>query len=217
MTPVAVKICGVNSAEAFDAVHESRADYLGFVFFPPSPRFVTPGQAAALSARATGGPKRVGLFVNPSDTDIAATLAGLRLDVLQVYADTARCQRIKARFQLPVWRAVAVSTPADLPRQGEGLDGFVIESPAPPGASRPGGNAVNVDRTLLSGWTGPGFWLLAGGLDGETVAQAIAQLQPPGVDVSSGVETAPGAKSRDLILRFVERARTAGNLLPPNR
>src|ERR1700723_3594644 len=99
-----VKICGVNSAAAFDAVVAAGADYLGFVFFPPSPRFVTGGQAAVLSARYEGGPKRVGLFVEPAMAEIEAVLAVVRLDVLQVYGPVDEVAAIKARFGLPVWR-----------------------------------------------------------------------------------------------------------------
>jgi phosphoribosylanthranilate isomerase len=203
----AVKICGVNSPAAFDAVVEAGADFLGFVFFPPSPRFVTGGTAASLSARHEGGPKRVGLFVKPSDEDIAAVLAEVRLDVLQIYADAARAAVIKTKFGLPVWRAIGVAVPADLPASDEGLDGFVIEAKPPAGATRPGGNATAMDFSLLRGWTAPAFWLLAGGLTPDNVADAITQTTPPGVDVSSGVETAPGEKSPDLIRRFVAATR----------
>jgi phosphoribosylanthranilate isomerase len=204
------KICGVNSPAAFDAVVEAGADFLGFVFFSPSPRFVTGATAAALSARHMGGPKRVGLFVKPTDEDIAAVLAGVKLDILQIYADPARAAAIKGKFSLPVWRAVGVAAPDDLPANAQGLDGFVIEPKPPANATRPGGNATQMDWSLLRGWTAPAFWLLAGGLTPDNVADAITQTSPPGVDVSSGVETAPGEKSPALIRRFVAAARKGG-------
>ncbi len=205
----AVKICGVNSPAAFDAVAEAQADYLGFVFFARSPRHVTAAQAAALSARQAGGPQRVGLFVAPAIAEIATVLAALPLDVLQIYADPAECREIRTRFGLPVWRAAGVFGSTDLPSDSGGLDGFVIEAKAPAGATRPGGNATVMDWSLLRGWQAPGFWLLGGGLTVDNVAAAIAAAQPPAVDVSSGVEIAPGQKSPELIRRFVATARSA--------
>jgi phosphoribosylanthranilate isomerase len=147
------------------------------------------------------------LFVKPSDDDIQSALDDLELDFLQLYAEGARCRAIKARFGLPVWRAAGVSAAADLPQGDEALDGFVIEPHAPPAATRPGGNAVAMDYRLLNRWQRPTFWLLAGGLTVDNVAAVVGQVRPPGVDVSSGVETAPGRKSPELIARFIDAAR----------
>jgi phosphoribosylanthranilate isomerase len=202
-----VKICGVNSAAAFDAVVAAGADFLAFNFFERSPRFVTPAAAAALSARHVGGPLRVGLFVEPTDMDVRAALVAVKLDVLQIYADAARCRALKAAFGICVWRAIGIASAVDLPADDEGLDGFLIEAKAPPGATRPGGNAVTMDFAVLDGWKAPGFWMLAGGLTPRNVAAAIARTKAPGVDVSSGVETAPGEKSPELIAAFVAAAR----------
>jgi phosphoribosylanthranilate isomerase len=193
-----VKICGINSEAAFGATVEAGADYLGFVFFPHSPRAVTPAQAASLCARHTGGPKRVGLFVNPTPEAIAAVLAEVRLDILQIYGN------IPAGLTLPVWRALGAATHADLPAAGEPVDGYVVEAKPPPGATRPGGNAVTADWTLLSHWQAPKPWLLAGGLTPRNVAAALAQTGANGADVSSGVETAPGVKSPELIKEFIK-------------
>jgi phosphoribosylanthranilate isomerase len=209
MTGTQVKICGVNSAAAFDAVAAEAADYLGFVFFERSPRFVTPAQAASLSARHQGGPKRVGLFVEPDAGAIQAVLEKLELDALQLYGSAALCREMRAQFNLPVWRAVGVSAKAELPADGESLDGFVIEAKAPPESTRPGGNAKALDWALLSDWKAPGFWLLGGGLKPENVVQAMLQSHAPAVDVSSGVETAPGEKSPALIREFIARVRSA--------
>ena len=132
-----VKICGVNSPAAFDAVVEGAADYLGFVFFERSPRCVTPAQAASLSARHAGGPKRVGLFVGPEAEDVQAVLDRLQLDILQLYGSAALCRDIQARFALPAWRAIGVAAPAELPGDAQGLAGFVIEAKAPAGATPP--------------------------------------------------------------------------------
>jgi phosphoribosylanthranilate isomerase len=200
-----IKICGVTSEAAFDAVVEAGADYVGLNFFVPSPRFVTPARAAALSARHTGGPLRVGLFVQPTDAEIEAVLQAVKLDILQIYADAIKIEAIKQQLKMPVWRAIGVSTRAELPT--ETRDGYIIESKPPPGATRPGGNATLMDFGLLTGWKSPSPWLLAGGLTLENVAHAIAQTGAPGVDVSSGVETAPGEKSPDLIKKFIEEVR----------
>jgi phosphoribosylanthranilate isomerase len=207
---IQVKICGVNSPAAFDAVVEGAADYLGFVFFERSPRCVTPAQAASLSARHAGGPKRVGLFVGPDAKTVQAVLDRLQLDILQLYGSAVLCRDIQARFALPAWRAIGVAEPAELPGDAQGLAGFVIEAKAPAGATRPGGNATALDWDLLAGWKAPGFWLLGGGLRPDNVACAIRQSAAPAVDVSSGVESAPGEKSPALIRKFIASVKNAG-------
>jgi len=204
---IRVKICGINDAEAFDTVVAVAADWLGFVFFPASPRAVTPSQAAALSARHAGGPQRVGLFVAPADADIAAALAAVKLDVLQIYASAERAASLRAAFGVPVWRAVGVTRAADLPDHADGIDGLVIEPKPPPDATRPGGNAVALDWSMLSGWQAPAPWLLAGGLTPANVAAAIRESGATAVDVSSGVERARGVKDAGLIRSFVAAAR----------
>lgn len=203
----AIKICGVKSEAAFDAVVQAGAEYVGFNFFARSPRFISPQQAAALSARHAGGPLRAGLFVEPPLAAIVAVLQVIRLDILQVYGSTELCRQIRAETGLKTWRSVGVEGEQDLPAAAEALDGFVIEAKAPPGATRPGGNAVTMDWRLLRGWTLPVPWLLAGGLNADNVAQAIAQSGAPGVDVSSGVEMAPGEKSPRMIRDFIARVR----------
>ncbi len=203
---VRVKICGLNDPASFAAAVDAGADWVGFVFFPPSPRAVTPAQAAALSATRPGGPGRVGLFVDPADSDIAAVLDAVKLDALQLYTDAARAAAIGARFGRPVWRAIGVATPADLPAEAGAAARFVIEAKPPRGATRPGGNAVAFDWPILRGWTPPAPWILAGGLTPETVAGAIAASGAEAVDVSSGVETAPGVKDPARIRSFIAAA-----------
>lgn len=206
----AVKICGINSAAAFDAAVDAGADWLGFVFHAASPRAVTPAQAAALSARAPGGPPRVGLFVRPEEAAIAAALAALPLDILQLYDTPARAAYLGAQFGLPVWRSVALAEDGVPPDDVAGAAALLIEPPPPPGATRPGGNAVALDWRRLARFR-PNFpWLLAGGLRPDNVARAIAESGAAAVDVSSGVETAPGEKSSALIRRFVMAAKHAG-------
>ncbi len=202
-----VKICGVNSEAAFDAVIEAGADYLGFVFFEHSPRFVNGPKAAALNARYAGGPLRVGLFVDPDPAAIRAMLDSTRLDILQIYGSVELCRQIRAATGLPVWRAIGVAGGGDLPADNQNLDGFVIEAKAPATATRPGGNALAMEWGLLTGWQAPSPWLLGGGLNAANVTLAIAKTGAPGVDVSSGVETAPGKKSSAMIREFVATVR----------
>ena len=204
---VRVKICGINSAAAIDAAVAAGADWTGFVFFPPSPRAVTPAQAAGLAARHPDGPPRVGLFVDPAEADVAAALAALRLDILQLYTAPERVAALRARFGLPVWRAVGVAVAADLPAEAGGADALLIEAKPPPGATRPGGNAARIDWSLLRGWAAPAPWILAGGLTPANVAIAIDESGAGAVDVSSGVESAPGVKDPALIRAFVRAAR----------
>jgi phosphoribosylanthranilate isomerase len=207
-----VKICGINSADALAAAADGGADYAGFVFFPPSPRFVTASQAATLRATRPDRPPAVGLFVKPSLDEIATVLAAIRLDALQIYGDAALARAVRAQFGLPVWLALGVSAPADLAaaeQAAQGLDGMVIEAKPPPGATRPGGNATALDWSLLAGWKPPLPWLLAGGLTPGNVAGAIARSGATGVDVSSGVERAPGVKDSALIRAFIKTSRNA--------
>jgi phosphoribosylanthranilate isomerase len=200
-----VKICGVNSAEAFDAAYDAGTDWIGFVFLDRSPRFVTPAMAAGLSARRAGGPARVGLFVDPSDTEIAMAMDALTLDVLQLYAPVDRVADIVSRFGVPVWRSCAVSAAEDLPRDAGGAAALVIEARVD--GDRPGGLGVALDWTMLRGWK-PGFdWLLAGGLNPGNVGAAVAATGAAAVDVSSGVEVSAGVKSAVLIRGFVAAAR----------
>lgn len=201
-----VKICGITTEAGMDAAVAAGADWVGLNFFPASPRHVTPQRAAELAARP-GLPTLVGLFVKPEDAEIAAVLAAVTLDILQVYVDAPRAAEIRARFGLPVWRAVGVSAAADLPRDPGGVDGFVIEAKAPPGATRPGGNAVTFDWSILAGWQAPAPWLLAGGLGPDNVAEAIRATGATAVDVASGVEREKGIKDPALVAAFARAAR----------
>ncbi len=204
---VRVKICGINAPVAFDTAIAAGADWVGFVFFPPSPRYVTPAQAAALSARSPGGPPRVGLFVDPTPEAIAATLDVVRLDILQVYG-ALDLPGLHTRFGLPIWHAIGVATADDLPVASGGADMLVVEAKPPPEATRPGGNAVRFDWSLLRGWTAPVPWILAGGLTVDNVAEAIRTTGARAVDVSSGVERTRGVKDPALIRAFIANARS---------
>ncbi len=203
-----VKICGINSADAFDAATEAGADWIGFVFTPASPRAVTSAEAAALSDRLAGGPARVGLFVNPDDDALRSVLDRMALDALQLYAPPARCAAIAALTGLPVWRSIAIATRSDLPATPDG-DAWVIEPRPAAGAPRPGGLGHTMDWTLLHGWHTHHPWLLAGGLTPTNVSQAIAQSGARAVDVSSGVESTKGVKEPILIRDFIKQAKQA--------
>ncbi len=204
-----VKICGLTTEAAVEAAVDAGADWVGFVFFPASPRFVTPARAAALSATLPAAVPRVGLFVAPDEAAIAEVLAGVRLDVLQIYgaADPAA---LRARFGVQVWRAIGVSTTADRPTAMDEADALLLDAKPPKDATRPGGNATPFDWTILRDWPAPGPWLLAGGLTVQNVAEALRVTGAPAVDVSSGVESAPGLKDPALIRAFVAQVRRAG-------
>ncbi len=208
MAPAKVKICGINSPVAFDTAVDAGADWVGFVFFARSPRHVTADQAAALSARRPGGPPRVGLFVAPEPDEIAAVLQTIRLDALQLYGDVD-FPALRTRFGLPLWRAVGIAAAADLPSDRRAADALLIEAKPPADATRPGGNATRFDWSLLRGWRAPCPWLLAGGLTPDNVADAIRATGAPAVDVSSGVESAPGLKDPARIRAFIAAARGA--------
>jgi phosphoribosylanthranilate isomerase len=208
-----VKICGNRSRDALDAVAAAGADHVGFVFFPPSPRAVTPAMVAGFSGLhpALG---RVGLFVDADDALIEAAVAAAGLDVLQLQGNEtpARVAAIRARFGLPVWRAVGVRTAADIAaaeRDYGMADALLLDAQAMPGAVAPGGNGLRFDWRILAERRPAMPFVLAGGLDPDNVAAAIRATGTPAVDVSSGVESAPGTKDLAKIAAFTQAARHA--------
>ena len=210
--PVEVKICGIRDAEGMDAAVGAGADLIGFVFFPPSPRFVTPEAAATLSARHPGGPIRVGLFVDPTDEEIATVLAAVPLGLIQLHGEETpeRAAAIRARFGLPVMKALGIAEEADFAPVAAFTpvaDRFLFDARPPPGGPLPGGNAQPFEWRLMAGRAIARPWLLAGGLTPGNVAEAIRTAGAPGVDVSSGVERARGVKDAGLIRAFVAAAK----------
>ncbi|MDT1063734.1 phosphoribosylanthranilate isomerase [Paracoccus sp. CPCC 101403] len=208
---VSVKICGLNDPQAVDAAIKAGARYLGFVFFPKSPRHVTPLQAASLVADVPLGIARVGLFVNPDDATLESTLATVPLDVIQLHGSETpqRVTEVKALTGLPVMKAVGVAEPEDLEAvwdYGLVADMLLIDAKAPKDAALPGGNGLAFDWRILAGRQILKPWLLAGGLTPDNVAQAIRLTRAQGVDVSSGVESAPGVKDAEKIRNFIARA-----------
>lgn len=210
MSP-AVKICGLTAPEGVAAAVAAGARYLGFVFFAKSPRHVTPEQAAALAAEVPLGIAKVGLFVNPDDALLRDVLAQVPLDMIQLHGSEspARVTEVRALTGLPVIKAVGVAAPRDLDAlwdYGLVADMLLIDAKPPKDADLPGGNGLAFDWRLLAGRQILKPWLLAGGLTPENVTQALRLTRAPGVDVSSGVESAPGVKDPGLIRDFIARA-----------
>lgn len=202
--PVTTKICGLSTPETLDAAIAGGASHVGFVFFPPSPRHVGFDQAAGLAARVPGRVARVGVFVDPDDALVEAAIASARLDALQLHKVTPeRAAQLCTR--LPVWAAVAVKTRTDLAAaQGfrGAADRILYDAKTPDNAALPGGMGVRFDWELLRGHAHPLPWALSGGLDAANVADAVSATGATLVDISSGVESAPGVKDVDKIAAF---------------
>ncbi|WP_298194620.1 phosphoribosylanthranilate isomerase [Novosphingobium sp.] len=209
-----IKICGLTTAAALEATIAARADYAGLVIFPPSPRHLALKDASALAARAAGRIKLVGLFVDAADSLISDVVTAAKLDVIQLHGkeDPARVAAIRAAFGKPVWKATAVSSADDIVRAERfagAADLVLFDAKPPKGAAIPGGLGLVFDWTLLAGYKAPLPWGLAGGLSPANVTEAVRATQAPLVDVSSGVESAPGVKDESLITRFCKAARAA--------
>lgn len=213
MPAPAIKICGLSTPETVDAALAARADYLGFNFYPPSPRHVTLVQVAALGARAAGKAVRVGVFVDPDDDLLGAVWATGALDALQLHGSEspARLAAIQARFGCPVWKALAITSRADMARAASyrgAADLILFDAKTPKGAL-PGGMGLTFDWALLDDRPDGLNWGLAGGLTPLSVTRAIRETRAPLVDTASGVEGAPGVKDPALIAAFCSAARAA--------
>lgn len=206
-----VKICGLSEPETLAAAIDAGARYVGFVFFPKSPRNVSPEQAANLGAVVPPGICKVALTVNASNAELDAILTTAPIDMIQLHGSEPpeRVKEIKARFGLPVMKAIGIASAEDLaniPAYEQVADLILIDTKPPKDADRPGGNGMTFDWALVAGrrWAVP--WMLAGGLTHDNVRQAIAQTGATQIDLSSAVESAPGIKDPDLIRRFIEIA-----------
>lgn len=213
MTGTAIKICGITGGAALDAAIVARADYAGLVFFEPSPRNLDLRQAAALGERATGRIGKVGVFVDPSDMVLAEAIAAAGLGALQLHqVSAARRAQIRARFGLPVWAVVPVSSRSDVEvGHLESADRIIFDAKTPQGSALPGGIGLKFDWSWLAGARPAVPWGLAGGLSPGNVAEAIRSTGAPLVDTSSGVESAPGVKDVDRIAAFCKAARGAAS------
>jgi len=207
-----VKICGLSTSDTLDAAVSSGARHVGFVFFAKSPRDVDFAKAAHLSARVPDHVGRVGVFVNPDDVFLTTAVAAGRLSAVQLHGheDAARVAAVKALLPgVAVWNAASVATSqdvADAVAARGPADLLLFDAKAPNGAALPGGNGVRFDWRLLVGRQFGGPWGLSGGLTPATLAEALSATGAPLVDVSSGVETAPGIKSVALIQAFCKAA-----------
>jgi phosphoribosylanthranilate isomerase len=213
MAPI-VKICGLSTPATLDAALDAGADMVGFVFFPKSPRHVDWGQARALGLKARGRAKIVALTVDADDDALKRILDALEPDVLQLHGreSPARVKRIGEICARPTMKAIGVAARADLAAAEpyeHVADLLLVDAKPREGAALPGGNGLPFDWGLARDFAPRRPWLLSGGLDPDTVAAAIALTGARGVDVSSGVESAPGVKDMRRIRAFVAAARAA--------
>jgi len=208
-----VKICGLTTPEGIDAALASGADMLGFVFFEKSPRHVSFETARKLSAHVGARATKVALTVDANDATLAALIAELKPQMLQLHGkeDAARVFDIRTRFGLPVMKAISLAGAEDLsqiPAFAKVADWLLFDAKVAD-AALPGGNGQAFDWRLLAGFKLDKPWLLAGGLTAENVGEAIKAARAPGVDVSSGVESARGVKDAGKIAAFITKARLA--------
>ncbi|MGM4920807.1 MULTISPECIES: phosphoribosylanthranilate isomerase [unclassified Tardiphaga] len=212
-----VKICGLSTPETLDAALVGGADMVGFVFFPPSPRHVTLDVARALGKQAKGRAVKVALSVDADDADLENSIDALKPDILQLHGkeSVARVRDIKQKFGLPVMKALAVETRADLaalPGYAAVCDRILFDAKPPKDATRPGGLGAVFDWHLLEGLDLKLPFMVSGGLNAANVAEALRITRAGGVDISSGVESAPGIKDPDMIRAFIRAARATEEL-----
>lgn len=211
MVNIRVKVCGLRSLPDVAAVAAAGAAYMGLVFFARSPRHLSLAQARTLALAAPIGLAKVALVVDADDATLDALLAEVPVDMLQLHGHESpeRVAQVRARYGLPVMKAVGVADEGDLAGLMDyslAADQILLDAKPPKGAALPGGNGLAFDWRLLAQrrWLKP--WMLAGGLTAANVAEAIRLTNARQVDVSSGVESAPGVKDADLIAQFVARA-----------
>ena len=213
-----VKICGLSTRETLDAALVAGADMVGFVFFPPSPRHLGLEVARELGRHAKGRAAKVALTVDADDATLENIVETLRPDLLQLHGKetTARVRDIKAKFGLPVMKVIAVETSADLvtlPGYASVADRILFDARAPKGATRPGGLGAVFDWQVLANLELELPYMVSGGLTAENVAEAVRVTRAGGVDVSSGVESAPGIKDPEMIRAFIRAARATEELM----
>ena len=210
--PVSVKICGLATVDDVRACADAGANYMGLVFFEKSPRNIIIPAARELALAAPLGLAKVALVVNPSDAELDAITATVPLDMLQLHGRETpeRVAEVKARYGLPVMKAVGIADGDDLPKLESYFgvaDQILVDAKPPKGGELPGGNGLSFDWRLIAGRRWPCPWMLAGGLTPENVAEAVKMTGAKQVDVSSGVEDAPGQKNAELTQKFVQSSR----------
>ncbi|MCJ2018644.1 phosphoribosylanthranilate isomerase [Methylobacterium sp. E-065] len=207
-----IKICGLSTEDTLDAALALGVDWIGLVHFPRSPRHVDLARAAALSSRAKGRAERVVLLVDPDDTLLADAIAAMDPDLIQLHGRESpeRVAAIRALTRRPVMKALGLATPADLAplaAYAEVADRILLDAKAPADAALPGGNGRRFDWTILADRDLPQGTMLSGGLDADNVAEALSLTRLGAVDISSGVESAPGIKDPERIAAFVAAVR----------
>lgn len=213
-----VKICGLSTPESLDVSLAAGADMVGFVFFPPSPRHVGLSLARELGRRVEGRAAKVALSVDADDADLENAIEAVRPDILQLHGreTVARIRDIKQKFGLPVMKALPIETAADLaalPGYATVADRILFDARAPKGATRPGGLGAVFDWKLLSALDLAVPYMVSGGLNADNVAEAVRVTRAGGVDISSGVESAPGVKDPEMIRAFIRAARASEELI----
>jgi phosphoribosylanthranilate isomerase len=213
---VSIKICGINTREAANAALAAGADFGGLVFHARSPRHLSFEQGRALAAHMRGRTRIVALFADAGDAEMAGAIASVKPDLIQLHGKETptRVGHLRARFKLPVIKSVAIADGADVMAThayDDSADFLLFDTKAPESATRAGGHGVSFDWKLLAGVKFKLPWLLAGGLTPENVARAISVSGARMVDVSSGVEDAPGKKNPDKIAAFVKAARSTSH------
>ena len=209
-----VKVCGLNTAEAVAAACAGGATHIGFIFYPPSPRAVSPETAGTIAAAAPKTVLRVAVFVDPSDAEIQAVIKALSPHILQLHGHESpeRVAEVKQRFGLPAMKAVRVSSAEDIDAAlaYDGVADILLFDAKPPkdaAGMLPGGNGLAFDWTLLSNFKGTTPWFLSGGLDLDNVAEALEISGARALDISSGVEDRPGVKNLEKIGAFLDTVR----------
>jgi len=207
---VQVKICGLSEPESLHAAVSGGARYVGFVFYPASPRYVAPSMAAELARLVPTGVRTVGLFVDPDDDFLEHVVSQVPFDMLQLHGKETprRIAEVKAAFNMPVMKAIKVGGPEDLATAlevAEVADRLLFDAKPPAKVSAlPGGNGIAFDWSLLAGRSWPCPWMLSGGLKADNAAEAVRTTGATALDVSSGVEDRPGHKDPALIRAFLD-------------
>ncbi|AZN97455.1 phosphoribosylanthranilate isomerase [Mesorhizobium sp. M9A.F.Ca.ET.002.03.1.2] len=211
-----IKICGLKTDRALTAALAGGASHVGFIFFTKSPRYVEPAEARRLREAAIGKAKAVAVTVDAGDTLLDEIVEKMQPDMLQLHGSETpeRAAEVKTRYGLPVMKALAVSAAADLERIKPFVgiaDRFLFDAKPPKGSELPGGNGVAFDWRILAGLDAGVDYMLSGGLNAANIGDALRFANPPGIDISSGVESAPGVKDPALIEQFFRAVRAARN------
>ncbi|MFD9899215.1 phosphoribosylanthranilate isomerase [Mesorhizobium sp. NPDC059025] len=209
-----IKICGLRTDEALAAALDNGASHVGFIFFGKSPRNIAPAEAGRLRQAARGKAKAVAVTVDADDASLDGIVAAMAPDMLQLHGSESpeRVAEVKARYGLPVMKALSLREAGDLaaiaPYRGV-ADRFLFDAKPPKGSELPGGNGVSFDWRILTSLDADLDYMLSGGLNADNVGEALAIANPPGLDISSGVESAPGVKDVRLIAEFFQAVRAA--------